>query len=259
MLMKKFTNKISIDQGLYDECVEKKLIPTLTKVIFARYRKNRGIKMVNTYINPYHNNNIYLDMNEFDILDNETIDEIQRKHSKPLQCMISSYKINIINNLQDLGFECKRKCYEMEVSIENLDDSTKSIEFIPIYSGEKGDGLYLKSSKLMYKHYSDTHKDINPLSMTLTEFYHLLPEKVYYINRDSKINCAAFAENNEIAYICSINGAPTLNFIKSLLIELFKEYEKISFEADDTDWVASMLKGMFKCENQVTYNTYIKY
>ena len=66
-----------------------------------------------------------------------------------------------------------------------------------------------------------------------------------------------FTENNEIAYVCSLNRQSYQPFIQTVLNELFSKFDEIFFEADDTDWAASILLNQFKFNKNESFNTYI--
>ena len=66
-----------------------------------------------------------------------------------------------------------------------------------------------------------------------------------------------FTENNEIAYVCWLNRQSYEPFIHAVLNEIFSKFDKIFFEADDTDWAASILLNQFKFNKNESFNTYI--
>lgn len=45
---------------------------------------------------------------------------LQRQTQKVLQCMVSSSDKSVTNLLASMDFECVRKCYELEVTVNDL-------------------------------------------------------------------------------------------------------------------------------------------
>lgn len=85
-------------------------------------QNGQEIGIIQTYSNPFHNQNCYLQLNlqSYDLqIANEIFTELVRKNQCPLQIMLSSNEIKKIAFVEKGGFECKRKCYEINVEKED--------------------------------------------------------------------------------------------------------------------------------------------
>lgn len=181
-------------------------------------------------------------------------DILIEKIKKPLQVMISSEEINTISFLKEAGFLCKRKCYEVEAKIQ--DYIGRKID-IPLFCSNAGESIYEKCCGMMLNRYISTHNAISPWTGTEEEFYRNLPDKVFYDSTDGTVKNFAFIEAGEIAYVYGTDSADFLAFAESLLTTMFKVHETITFEADDCDEYAMILKSLFINQSCESFDTYI--
>lgn len=208
-------------------------------------------------INSYHNWNYYLklQLQYYDIgVAEELFDLLSQKLDKPMQVMISSENEEIISFIQTAGFSCRRKCYEIEASVQDyIGKNTKeSLSFAVL-----GYPIYEKCCEIMFDRYISMHKEINPWTGTKEDFFMMLPKVVCYEIDNDRIKNLAFVEDNEIAYVCGADRDGFIFFAQNLISEMFKQNEVIVFEADDCDEYAMELKKLFINQSEESFDTYI--
>ena len=222
--------------------------PTLrrdTPELFSVASEGEKVGSIGVSINPYHNRNHYL---RLDLSRYETewakplFERLAYELKHPLQVMASSGDALTADFLLAGGFELKRRCFEMEVS-EN--DMVGVICRTAPKRAQKGSSEYDGCCRLLYSYYCGTHEAINPLTAEPDEFCELLPETVLYQSDEAGFLHCAFVEENEIAYVCTADIRAFAAFAAAVAAELFKEYETICFEADDCDEAAMALKALF--------------
>lgn len=215
--------------------------------------------MIKTYTNQYHQTNLYIVGDLLTKDDYSDLVTLQRQTKKVLQCMVSSSDKSVTNLLASMDFEYVRKCYELEVTVNDL--AIPQIErraMLHFYSRDIVE--YKECVKLLYHYYQETHQSINPLSLTQEQFITIVPSDVCYETVNGEITHVAFIENNEIAYVYSRNLETFKPFALDLVSQLFSKYETIFFEADNVDDVAMVVKSLFKESiSSVTYDTYVRY
>ena len=214
-----------------------------------------GIKLE---INPLHNSNYYLRM-DLEGIDRSNAGKIFEKIAqgldKPLQVMISSEEVSKIAVLEAAGFQCKRRCYEVEA--QKQDYIGEDFEAEILYS-DMGGEVYGQCCELMLNRYIMTHEGVSPWTGSKEEFFAELPERVAYFVTAGKVSCFAFIEEKEIAYVYGESVQEFRIFAQVLIPELFKEYETITFEADDCDDMAMELKSLFINQEEESFDTYIR-
>ncbi len=211
------------------------------------------------YHNKYHRKHLYLNIDDHEVphLQSIVFEELIEKHREPLQIMVPSDAEHLIGILEQSGFVLKRRCYEMDVCSADL-ISPLSNDFTALSEARRGAADYEECAGMMYAYYAATHASINPLTATRADFDEMLPDTVLYITKDDQINSAAFIDGNEIAYIFSYTQDSFFQFADSLLSYMFGRFDRIVFEADDSDWAATRLKEMFFVLPGISYDTYIK-
>ena len=221
------------------------------------YHGTELIGLLETYSNPHHLTNCYIKLN-LKRLDSSTSMELFGKLravvGKPIQAMVNSTEISQIEFLTAAGFTCKRKCYEVEVTAEDYIGGTGDVQLSCCIVGEPA---YEECCRMVYRHYAETHQPANPLTSGFAEFCTELPDKAFYAKHGNHIVSLAFVEDNEIAYVCGTDGTHFARFARSLVSSMIAEYETIFFEADDCDWAAMALRGLFKNLDDGSYDTYI--
>lgn len=232
--------------------------PSQRYLLFNKSQFYGGIGL-KTYLNQYHNNHLYIKIEDHEIshLQSTVFEELIEKHHRPLQVMVPSDAEQLIGILEQSGFRLRRKCYEMDVCAADL-ISHHSIDFTALSEARKGTPDWAECAEMMYAYYAETHKQINPLTATRADFDEILPDTVLYITTDDPIDAAAFIEGNEIVYLFSHTKDSFFYFADLLLSYMFSKYDRIIFEADDSDWAATGLKEMFFVLPMTSYNTYIK-
>lgn len=221
------------------------------------YRNGINIGTVVLSHNPYHKTNCYvtLKLNCFDLgLSKKLFDKLKEITGCPLQVMVASDNVALTEFLTVGGFICKRRCYEVEVGLE---DYIGEIKNVPLCSATTGASEYDRACKEMYAHYIVTHEKINPWTGDYKAFCEKLPETVLYIKSESEISACAFIEGNEIAYVCGRDGDSFKKFAQCLLTFLLSKYKTVCFESDDCDWAAMILRSLFQNLNESSYDTYI--
>lgn len=223
--------------------------------------KNEGMEIIKIpyYFNSFHNSNIYFKVDEvksFDKVNSDILDRLCSYFDKSIQIMISSNKKDIANVLENLGFERKRACYEVEVTkadycLYEKDDGIKLI------TAHKGSKEFMACAELMLERYMKTHLNINPWTGKKTDFFDILPCKVVYEKKGDSIENLAFVENEEIAYVLGKDIDSFRKFSSNLIFYLFEKYKNICFEADDCDEFSMEIKKLFNIGYDVTWDTYI--
>lgn len=216
--------------------------------------------MIKTYTNKYHQTNLYLVGNLLIKDDYTELATLQHQTKKTLQCMVSSTDEAVIKTLEFMGFCCVRKCYEIEVREYDLVDTNQSRNADILCFTNRKTTEYMKCAYRMYQYYQQTHRSINPLTVTFEQFVDILPNQVCYYMTNGQVIHLAFIENNEIAYVYSNDLASFKQFALQVVYWLFRQYDTIYFEADNVDDVAMTLKSLFKEQSSLeTYDTYIHY
>ena len=187
------------------------------------------------YNNPFHSGHVYLRIGEHEAsgIRPPQFEKLLAEYRKPLQAMVSSNDLETVELLVKSGFILKRRCFECSFSASDL-LFPPGAEAKPLTETARGSRDYPECSKLMYAYYRDTHEPVNPVTASESDF-------------------------REIAYVCSRALDRFSDFARSLLAYLFSRYETVSFEADDTDPAATMLRNMFSSANAASWDTYVKY
>lgn len=212
---------------------------------------------VELYENPYHAQNQYLKWNlcpldhEFSA---ELFEELHQIAGRPLQVMVDSDNRELCDFLMAGGFQCRRKCFEVEAAAEDYigPKPQAALEYTRI-----GNADYVRCCELMYERYCETHKEVNPWTAGQEAFLAELPAEVFYLQREGNIIALAFVERNEIAYITAAEDGELERFAVSLTAKLLKEYGSLFFESDDCDWAAMRLRAMFAHQSDTSFDTYI--
>lgn len=219
--------------------------------------KGGQLGWVELYDNPRHTRNCYVKiaLNNLDrTLGKELWQKIKEIAGRPLQVMTDESDVAMTDFLTAGGFVCKRKCYEVTACAE---DYIGGEGRMTLHYCSAGDQVYEDCCRMMYQHYSDAHKAINPLTASFTEFCVELPKAAVYAKINDSIISAAFCENNEIAYVCSSSERHFSCFAQSVISSMFKVYPSISFESDDCDWAAMVLRNMFINQDAMGFCTYV--
>ena len=237
---------------------------------FSVFYKQQMLGFVEIYENEFHNRNCYVkvELKKYGtILAIELFDLLQKHIKRPLQVMISSMEEEKIAFLEKSGFQCKRKCYELNVTANSLRDIENVIfEGKSVYTEYndtfvqclKGSEEYDLCARFLYEYYAKVHEAINPLTASYEVFRKQLPEEVYYDCIKGEIFHVAFVEENEIAYVGSEDKNAFKRFIIDVVLNLFMKYKELFFECDDCDEAAMMLQSLFAVEVNESYNTYVR-
>ena len=222
------------------------------------------IGSIETYENEFHKENCYVkfEFEEYDLpLASEIFALLQNHIKRPLQVMLSSSEVEKIAFLEKAGFVCKRKCYEACVTMDDLCDMGNVVH---IENGNtfmccgRGSEEYDMCTRFLYEYYRNVHEAVNPLTASYEEFLKLLPDEVYYDSYEGEVRHIAFVEENEIAYVGSRDKSDFGRFITGVVRNLFNLYEELTFEYDDCDETAIVLKDLFEEEVEESYNTYVR-
>lgn len=229
----------------------------LNKNTVSAYADETFIGTIRLSENPYHKQNCYIEL-KLEYYDNAISAELFKKLAqmiqRPLQVMVNSDNTQITSFLTAGGFVLKRKCYEVEATKEDWVGTAAPVSLCSAY---EGDEIFDLCCMLMYERYKDTHKAVNPWTAELIDFRNQLPSDVCYEADGDTIVNLAFIEENEIAYVYSVDPARFARFAAALVNNLFAEYETVFFESDDCDWVAMRLRGMFVNQEETSFDTYV--
>ncbi len=218
----------------------------------------RGVSIgkIEMYRNAFHEHHQYLHLHipEYNLLPASRLFSSLRAYAgKPLQVMLSSKDVEQADFLLSGGFRCQRKCLEIEASI---DDLKVPINTVPLNITSIGNSAYSTCSRLMFNYYKNSHEKICPLTVDYETFCSVLPKDVIYQKIDGVIMNVAFVDDNEIAYIGSIDVNSVKAFAHGVVSILLSKYETITFECDDCDIAAIALRQLFSTPTGETFDTY---
>lgn len=222
---------------------------------FEVYRDGRGIGCISVSENPAHRVHTYLNvgLTDYDTADaQELFDSLQTQLHKPLQVMTYSDKKELCDFLLSGGFVCKRRCYEIEGRSCDLIRPINAR--IPLKISHAGEAEYEAACRLLFDHYRRTHEAISPLSADFEAFCDGLPASAV-LSLD--MTHAAFLENEEIAYVASLEPEKSGPFLETILKKQLSRWEKVCFECDDCDPVAMKLLDYFQ-KKEPSWNTFIR-
>ena len=146
------------------------------------------------------------------------------------------------------------KCYEVEASIGDYIGGQENA-FLEHCLVDEPD--YEKACQMLFEHYTETHRAVNPWTADFEAFCNELPEDVICSKQGGEIVSLAFIEENEIAYICGTDEKCFADFAHSLVCAMLERHETICFESDDCDWAAMLLRSLFKNQEETSYDTYV--
>lgn len=215
------------------------------------------IGMFQLYDNRYHMSNCYvkLEMEKLDAkISAELFCKLREIANRPLQVMVSSDNMALAALLNAGGFTCRRKCYEIEAGTEDYIGGNVDMPLEYCCIGEPD---YECACKMMFDYYVVTHKAINPWTADYESFCENMPAEIVCSKVDGKIISLAFIEENEIAYVCGMDKQQFADFARCLAVIMLAKYGTISFESDDCDWAAMLLKNMFINQDERSLDTYV--
>jgi len=209
------------------------------------------------YDNPYHRTNCYVRLRLRDpdpAISAQLFANLQQLANRPLQVMVSSSNTAMTAFLLAGGFVLGRKCWEVDA---DADDYVGSRIELPMQEASAGQPAYDQCGRMLYAHYQETHKAVNPWTADEAAFFRQLPETAFYGTGNGRITSLAFTEENEIAYVCGTDRQQFTRFSQALVTKLLKDHARIAFECDDCDWAAMQLRGLFQNQSEESYDTYI--
>ena len=221
------------------------------------WQEDLRLGTVSLYDNTCHIGNRYvkLALDRYDTAISAELFRLLREIAgRPLQAMIESDNTEQVRFLISGGFVCKRKCYEVEASAK---DYVGEASYTPLSKTKRGEGVYDRCCEILFSHYVETHRAVNPWTAGYEAFLEDLPETVAYQVMDGRIIALAFVEENEIAYVVGMNKSVFLDFASSLVTEMFEHYKTIFFESDDCDWPAMALKSLFVNQDETSFDTFV--
>ncbi len=232
-------------------------IEEVSSNIFNAIYHGVSIGEIEMYRNEFHEHHRYLHLHipEYNhLLANRLFSMLRAHAGKPLQVMLSSEDIEQRDFLLAGGFQCKRKCLEIEASVDAL---LKPVNTVPLNTASIGTSAYNSCSRLVFGYYKKIHESISPLTVDYEVFCNVLPKEVIYQEIDGIIKHVAFVEEDEIAYIGSIDVSSIKLFAEGVVSILLRKHETIAFECDDCDIAAMALRQLFSIPTEETYDTYI--
>lgn len=228
-----------------------------TDDIYEVYQGDRRIGSLHLYNNPQHMRNCYVKMGLDELnpkISAELFGQLHENVNRPLQIMADSDDTELTAFLLAGGFVCRRKCYEVEVGIEDYIGGQADA---PLEHCRIGEQDYEEACRMLFMHYMETHKAVNPWTADYVTFCGELPEDVICSKQDGEIVSLAFVKENEIAYACGKEEECFADFARSLVCAMLKRHETICFESDDCDWAAMQLRSMFKDQAKTSFDTYV--
>lgn len=228
---------------------------------FPKYRILNGTEELGTVEmsrNPFHEGCCYLNFRLRGYNDSVAaplFEALRRQLGKPLQVMTSSAEEALTHFLTIGGFHLMRRCFEVEVSKDDLraaDGPTASFSLCC-----QGQPDYQVCCQLLYRIYAENHASISPLTASFDTFCEALPRQALCQSRDGQVEQFAFIEENEIAYVGSTDLSRFPAFIRGVLKELFAQHETVFFECDDCDSTAMAMRDLFSVEEAESFDTYV--
>lgn len=232
----------------------------LNRDLYEVFENGNSIGIITLSHNSFHTRNLYLQL-DFSTYDAKNSADIfkqlwkEQKDEKCFQIMCDSSQTEFIRFIENAGFICKRRCFESEVTENDRKPGKGLLMEIQQYGNKNS--KYQEACELLYHQYAARHEAVNPLTASYNDFINILPMQIYAEVSENQIQNFAFMEENEIAYIGSVNKETYSAFLASVVKQLFSEYDTICFESDDTDPEAMQLKELFDTKNKESYNTYI--
>lgn len=221
------------------------------------YHGERFVGSLRLYENPCHLKNCYvhlaLERPDADI-SAELFHTLAEITGRPLQVMVSSADTSLIAFLIAGGFQCRRKCYEVNASRADYAGGRPAVPLSHCFAGEAD---YEAACQTMFAHYVSVHEAINPWTADDTVFRGHLPAEAVLAREDGVLSAVAFVEGNEIAYVWGADERFFADFAQRLVTELFSRYETLCFESDDGDWAAMRLRSLFKNPGETRVDTYV--
>ncbi len=237
--------------------MDRVVLKMISDMEYAIWVDDGNIGSIRISHNPLHQKNAYLTLSMVAFphtLAGLIFTKLRETLKKPLQVMLSSNEGEQIRFLQAAGFVCKRRCFEMEVSKQEI---CVGVISAPLEHTARGTLPYQTCCRLLYQKYRTTHEAINPLTAEYAVFCHYLPDQLVYGRRQGEIAHYAFLEKNEIAYLDMLEPGTEDIFLSALMAELFDQYSMITFECDDNDDAAMRLKSFFTAQPKASYDTYL--
>lgn len=145
--------------------------------------KGQQLGKLELYVNPNHMKNCYVRV-ELNRLETSFSAELWTKLKmilkRPLQVMVDSTNVEMIEFLTAGGFVCKRKCFEVDDSKEDYigGDGNTELYYCAVNNQE-----YEACCRMMYRHYLNTHKGINPWTAGYSAFRAKMPKLAVYLKR----------------------------------------------------------------------------
>ena len=224
---------------------------------YIAYQNDCRIGSLRLYDNPHHMRNCYVKL-ELDELNTEISAELfqglRKIAGRPLQFMVDSDDAELIAFLLSGGFVCRRKCYEVEAG--KVDYIGGQVD-APLEYCRVGEPDYEAACRMLFEHYKETHKAVNPWTADYETFCSELPEEVVCYKQGGEIVSLAFVEENEIAYVCGADEECFAEFARSLVCAMLNKYEPLCFESDDCDRAAMLLRSLFQNQEETSYDTYV--
>lgn len=219
------------------------------------YEDGRDIGCIAVSRNPMHDRHCHLNLGleQYDPeIAGELFSLLGREIGMPLKVMLYTTP-ELYAFLTAGGFVRKRRCWELELSADDLAAPLRSS--MPLAAVQNGSKRYDACCALLYEYYRTTHAPISPLTATLDEFRTHLPDTVL-CTTEGPLHCA-FLDQNELAYTATADPAAFPDFARALLRELFRQHDYITTECDDCDPCAMTVKSLFRIEEGMSWDTYI--
>ncbi len=224
---------------------------------YAVYQDKNCVGVLQLYENPCHQKNCYvrLKMNSFDPQISAVLfDRLKKIAKRPLQVMAHSDNTALTDFLRAGGFQCRRKCYEIEAAAKDYIGGNADVQLLDSCRGKKD---YENSCRMMLEYYVKTHKAVNPWTADFDMFCTKMPGEVICAKAGGQIASLAFVEGNEIAYLCGANPQHFVRFAHSLVKWMLEQYETVCLECDDCDWAAMIVRSLFQNQSAKSLDTYI--
>ncbi len=225
---------------------------------YGIFDADRFIGSVTTSQNPYHAKNIYLHiaLETYDVAAAAGLfGRLRKLLGRPMQVMLESGNTNQAAWLLAGGFKRARRCYETQVSADDLKCSIGG--HMLLEKATQGSEEYRLCCEMLYHSYAKTHEAVSPLTASLEEFCRDLPENAVFHMENGQITHWAFVEENEIAYVGTNVPGEFQPFAETLLSQMLAEHGNIFFKCDDCDPAAMGLRSFFALPDAPYCDTYI--
>jgi len=230
---------VKVKEGYWEVCENGQIIAKI-------YTKDNSFHMKNCYVEWWQEQNT--DMTE-------AFSMLRRQTGRPLQVMMKSSDPRV-RTLLESGFECRRRCWVNTFDVSELAEQPVPWEDELDFCFEESEE-YAECRRLTYNYYAALHEPINPITATEEEFSDWLPEVAAFKRENGRIVHYAMLDGDEVAYIGTENPDTFRKFALQLVSRQLRIFGMTTFECDDCDQSAMVLRSLFDKQEDSFHGTYI--